>query len=118
VFERHPGLRFVLGHCGETLPFMMGRIDEFLTPALTGLPLRPSEYFLRNFWLTTSGFATLPPVQCALAVFGTDRVLFSVDYPFSSPVACRAMLDSLPVSPADWAKVAGGTAERLLGLAA
>jgi hypothetical protein len=50
-------------------------------------------------------------------VFGVDRVLFSVDYPFGSNQAGRELLDMLPLSPADRAKIAGGNAERVLRLA-
>jgi hypothetical protein len=45
-----------------------------------------------------------------------DRVLFSVDYPFGSNAAGRALLDSLPLSPDDKAKIAGRNAEHVLGL--
>jgi hypothetical protein len=49
-------------------------------------------------------------------VLGVDRVLFSVDYPFGPNAAGRALLDTLPLSPQDKAKIAGGNAERVLGL--
>jgi uncharacterized protein len=117
VFDRHPGLRLIIGHCGEMIPFMLDRIDQMMPPpSLTGLTAAPSEYFLRHVWVTTSGMFSLPPVLCAIAVLGVDRVLFSVDYPFGTHEAGRAMLDALPVSPADKAKIAGGNAERVLGL--
>ncbi|RSM40385.1 amidohydrolase [Amycolatopsis balhimycina DSM 5908] len=116
VFERHPDLRVVLGHGGEMLPFMMARIDEFLLPERTGLAELPSAYFLRNFWVTTSALTALPPVLCALQVFGVDRVLFSVDYPLTQMGPVRAVLDALPLAPADKQKVAGGNAATLLGL--
>jgi predicted TIM-barrel fold metal-dependent hydrolase len=114
VFDRHPRLRLIVGHCGEMVPFMLDRIDAMLRPA--SLAHRPSEYFLRNIWVTTSGLFSLPPVLCTVQVLGVDRVLFSVDYPFGDNAAGRAMLDTLPLAPADKAKVAGGNAERVLGL--
>jgi uncharacterized protein len=118
VFDRHQGLKLIIGHCGEMIPFMLARIDDMMPPPLvTGLSGLPSEYFLRHVWVTTSGMFSLPPVMCAIAVFGADRVLFSVDYPFGPNAAGRAMLDQLPVSPADKAKIADGNAECLLHLA-
>ena len=114
VFDRHPALRLIIGHCGEMLPFMLARIDAMLR--LDSLALAPSGYFARNIWVTTSGLFSIPPVVCTVQVLGIDRVLFSVDYPFSSNAAGRELLDTLPLSPQDKAKIAGGNAERVLGL--
>lgn len=118
VFERHPRLRLILGHCGEMIPFMLARMDNVLRPELTGRK-PPSEYFLRHVWVTTSGMFALPPLRCTIDVFGIDRVLFSVDYPYSENASGRALLDrlgQLPLKLADQEKIAGGNAERLLGL--
>ena len=114
VFDRHPGLRLIVGHCGEMVPFMLDRIDAMLR--LPGLALKPSEYFLRNIWVTTSGLFSLPPVLCTVQVLGVDRVLFSVDYPFGDNAAGRALLDTLPLAPAEVARIAGGNAEQVLRL--
>ena len=81
-----------------------------------GLASRPSDYFARNVWVTTSGLFSIPPVMCTIGVLGIDRVLFSVDYPFGSNAAGRALLDTLPLSRDDRARIAGGNAERVLGL--
>jgi predicted TIM-barrel fold metal-dependent hydrolase len=52
--------------------------------------------------------------MCTVQVLGVDRVLFSVDYPFGSNAEGRALLDMLPLAPADKAKIAGGNAEQVL----
>jgi len=116
TFERHPRLKLIIGHCGEMLPFMLARVDEMLPPEVTGLPHPPSTYVHRNVWVTTSGMFSLPPVLCSIEVMGVDRVLFSVDYPFAANLAGRHLLDVLPLSPADKAKVAGQNAASLLRL--
>jgi uncharacterized protein len=96
------------------LPFILARIDAVLR--LDDLALAASEYFTRHVWVTTSGLFSIPPVMCTVQVLGIDRVLFSVDYPFGSNAAGRALLDTLPLSRDDKAKIAGGNAERVLGL--
>jgi uncharacterized protein len=118
TLDRHPRLKIIVGHIGEALPFMLDRIDE-TTAAEAKAHLRRSvrETILDHVWITTSGFFTLPPFMAALLSFGVDRIMFSVDYPFASNARARAFLDALPVSPGDRAKIAHGTADRLLRLA-
>ncbi|MGH9108358.1 MAG: amidohydrolase family protein, partial [Acidimicrobiales bacterium] len=100
VLDRHPRLRVVIGHMGENIPFSLARADSLLSPAATHLKRRVAEYFCDQFYITTSAYFTLPPFQCALSVFGIDRLLFSVDYPFSDNGAGRRFLDAVPLSPA------------------
>ena len=118
ALDRYPGLKLVIGHMGEALPFMLDRIDE-TTAAEAKLRLRRSvrQTILDQVWITTSGFFTLAPFMAALMTFGADRIMFSVDYPFASNARARAFLDALPVSPADRAKIAHGNADGLLRLA-
>ncbi|MFD9903574.1 amidohydrolase family protein [Streptomyces sp. NPDC059063] len=115
VFDRFPGLQMIIGHMGEALPSMIWRADWMLTPA-AGLPRRVKDYFCDHFSVTTSGVFDYAPFVSALHALGTDRILFSVDYPYSANAAGRAFLDGLPVSPADREKIAHGNAERILGL--
>jgi hypothetical protein len=51
-------------------------------------------------------------------VVGIDRLLFSVDYPYSPNTRGRAFLDSLPeiLGADDFAKFTHRNAEHLLGL--
>ena len=116
VFDRLPALQIIIGHMGEMLPFMLARIDGTLTPVAQHLQHPVSEYFLRNFSITTSGFFTYPPLLLAMQVMGTDRIIFSVDYPYSTNEQGRAFLDSAPISAADKEKISHLNAERLLRL--
>ena len=117
TLDRFPRLRLIVGHMGEGLPAMLARCDDTLGGE-AGKPLRRSvsETILDQVHVTTSGFFTTPPLLLLLQTFGADRILFSVDYPFSENAPARAFLDTLPVSPADREKIAHGNADRLLGL--
>lgn len=66
--------------------------------------------------ITTSGIFTAPPFNLALEVVRADRILFSVDYPYSSNEQGRAFLDKLSIAPADFEKITHTNAERLLKL--
>ena len=115
LFDRLPGLQIVIGHMGENIPFSLERADSTLARVLH-LERRVSEYFQENFWITTSAYFTIPPLLCALLVFGADRIIFSVDYPYADNVAGRRFLDAAPISRADREKIAHGNVEALLGL--
>jgi uncharacterized protein len=117
ALDRHPGLKIIIGHMGEALPFMLDRIDETTSlQAKTLLGRSVQQTILDQVWITTSGFFTTVPFVAALMSFGVDRIMFSVDYPFASNARARAFLDALPVSPADRVKIAHGNADRLLRL--
>ena len=115
VFERFPGLQLIVGHMGENLPFSLARADERLSP-LTGHRQSVAETVREHVSITTCGYTTTPPLLCALTVFGSDRILFSVDYPFSNGSVATTFLRNAPVSPADMEKIAHENAERLLRL--
>jgi predicted TIM-barrel fold metal-dependent hydrolase len=51
-------------------------------------------------------------------VVGTDRIMLSVDYPFSPNAAARKFIDSAPIDAATREAFAHGNAERLLKLPA
>ncbi len=116
VFEKHPGLKVILGHLGESLPFQLWRIDQALSRA-NQKPLRFREVFTSNFWVTTSGFFSTPALLCCAMELGVDRILFAVDWPFVDDSApATAWMAGVPLSPGDRAKILGGNAKRLLGI--
>lgn len=115
VFDRLPTLQLIIGHMGEMIPFMLERSNDTLTPA-AHLERPVAEYFVRHFHITTSGFFSEPPLLLAMQVMGADRILFSVDYPFSANERGLAFLERAAISPADKEKIAHLNAERLLRL--
>jgi uncharacterized protein len=122
VFDRFPGLKLIIGHMGEVIPFMLTRIDDTLAggtaldPARTATELSVKEYFQRNFHITTSGIFTDPPLRCAIDTFGAERIMFAVDHPFSDGAIARRWLDQAAISDEEREQIAHGTAERLLNL--
>jgi len=49
-------------------------------------------------------------------VFGIDRLLFSVDYPYSSNLQGKAFLDAVEMPAGDLEKLTCGNADQLLKL--
>jgi len=106
---------------GDHLPFNIARADRVFDEMASedGAPpfqRRVIDYFRENFYVTTSGYFDVPPFLCALAVLGSDHVLFSVDYPYASNLAGREFLNALPVGPEDLEKISHSNAERILKL--
>lgn len=118
LFDRLPTLQVIIGHLGETVPYGIDRIDWFMSGTATYLERRVAEYFQDNFYITTSGYFSIPSLQCALAVCGADRIMFAVDYPLASLQEGVEFLNAAPLSSVDREKIAHGNAERLLRIAA
>jgi uncharacterized protein len=116
LFDRFPELQVIIGHMGEGVPYALARSNPLLTNVARHLKLSVAEYFHRNFHVTTSGYFTLPPFQCAYEVVGIDRLMFSVDYPFSANTEGRDFLNCLKLGNEEMAKLTHGNAEALLKL--
>jgi 2,3-dihydroxybenzoate decarboxylase len=118
LFDRHPTLQMILGHMGECIPFHIWRIDHTLKIAPRGNPAqRPvSAYLCDNVHITTSGVFHTPALQQTLLTVGSDRILFSVDYPFEIHDEAAAWFDRCEISEADRVKIGRDNARRLFGL--
>jgi len=117
ALDRHPRLKLVIGHMGEALPFMLARCEQTFGAETPKFLCRSvSETILDQVWITTSGFFAVAPFMAALLTFGADRILFSVDYPYSTNRAGRDFFDRLPLAPTDREKIAHVNADGLLNL--
>lgn len=122
VFDRYPTLKIIIGHMGETLPFMLERCYDMSTRwggwGPRERPLR--QVWDENIWITTSGAWSLAPIKCLLENTKVERIMYSVDYPFESNDKGRQWFEQLEASgllTSDQLKmVAYGNAERLLKL--
>jgi 2,3-dihydroxybenzoate decarboxylase/5-carboxyvanillate decarboxylase len=118
VFDRFPDLQIVLGHMGEGLPYYLTRIDHwypilFREGRVPRLKMKPSDYFRRNFHITTSGMETNDVLQFCLNVLGADRIQWAIDYPFQDMAPSVQFLDGAPIADADKAKIYHQNAEKL-----
>ena len=117
LFDRLPALQVIIGHMGEGLPYALARSSGVLSgPA--GLRQSVAAYFQSNISVTTSAYFTMPPLRCAMDVIGIDRLMFSIDYPFSPNTSGRSFLDAaaMVIDEADMRKLTHENAQRFLNL--
>jgi 2,3-dihydroxybenzoate decarboxylase len=123
IFDKHPGLKIILGHLGEALPFWLWRIDNRWdkeehanNPKVKKLLKKPGQYVKDNIWVTTSGMFDIAPFMCTYSVLGADRILFAVDYPFENNLEGVRFMDIVPISDGDREKIYHTNAEQLMRL--
>ena len=120
LFDAHPRLQIILGHMGEGLPYSIWRVDN--RNAWTKQPPRyPAkkklgEYFQQNFYLTTSGNFRTQTLIDAMLEIGSERILFSTDWPFENIDHAADWFDSASISEADRRKIGRDNAVRLFKL--
>ena len=120
LFDRHPNLKIVLGHLGEGLPYSMWRVDNrnAWTKAAPAYPAQHpiGHYFSRNFWLTTSGNFRTQSLVDAMLELGSDRLLFSTDWPFEAVSDACTWFDACSISENDRLKIGRTNAQALFKL--
>jgi len=121
VFDEFPKLRIVLGHMGEGLPFWLQRIDnryllQVKIGAVKKLARLPSEYFLDNFVITTSGVMSAPALKLSIEVLGIERIMFAADYPYESVEEGVTFLDTVDITEEQRKAIYSTNAERYFKL--
>ncbi|TAJ97467.1 MAG: amidohydrolase [Reyranella sp.] len=121
TFDRFPRLRIVLGHMGEGIPFWLQRIDnryrlETKIGACEKLERLPSEYFLDNFVITTSGVTSMPALRLSLDELGVDRILFAADFPYEDDAEAVRFMDGASITEEERRKIYETNARRVFKL--
>ncbi|MHA1107798.1 MAG: amidohydrolase family protein, partial [Alphaproteobacteria bacterium] len=114
VLEAHPGVRIILGHMGESIPFSLWRIDQSLSRPGNTRPVSFRDAFCEHFYITTSGNFSHPALLCSVMELGVDRILFSIDYPFVANKPGVDWMETVPLCAEDRVKILSGNAEKLL----
>ena len=113
IFETYPGLKIILGHLGESLPFSLWRIDQALSrKGNRAVSFRAT--FCEHFYITTSGNFSDPAMLCSIMEMGVDRILFAVDWPYVENRPGTEWMERIALSAEDKAKILSGNAKRLL----
>jgi predicted TIM-barrel fold metal-dependent hydrolase len=117
LFDKHPNLKLIIGHMGEMLPYQLDRIFPMsATWADNKRDLK--TVWNENFWITTSGMFSLAPLSCLLRTCKIDRILYSVDYPFSSNEKGLKFVEEMKksgmLSSEDLTAICSGNAANLL----
>lgn len=118
LFDTHPGLQMILGHFGEGIPFNVWRIDHILRKGRRGMPCERQigDYLRENVYITTSGNFRTPTLLSTMLEVGSDRIMYSVDYPFEKHEDAAQWFDRCEISEADRQKIGRGNARKLFGL--
>jgi predicted TIM-barrel fold metal-dependent hydrolase len=115
VFDRLPGLQVILGHWGELVLFYADRLAAM--DRVSGLAHPIATYLRRNLYVTASGMFLPHYLERAAAVIGTDRVLFSTDFPYQYRPGgdARRFLENCGLAEPAKARFAHGNWLRLTG---
>ena len=118
MFDRFPTAKLVLGHLGESLPFLAWRIQHGInfSPNGRSTKKRLIDYLADNIWVTTSGNFNIQALHCTMLTMGADRILFASDYPYEDYAEAREVMDTVAISESDRRKIAYENAKALYKL--
>ena len=119
VAERFPRIKWVLGHLGGAIPYLVERLDRgFHAFAECRQNIdRPPSTYLREFYYDSVNFDPRA-LRLAIDFAGADHILAGSDYPhqIGSLQKMFSSIAALEVSSADKSAILGGNASKLLAL--
>lgn len=113
VFDRFPNLQIILGHWGEVILFYTERLAAL--NRVTKLDKPFIDYIRQNLSVTASGMFSPSYLQRSVEIIGSDRILFSTDYPYQYRPGreARNFLETINLSQEDKEKFSFANWERL-----
>lgn len=113
VFDEFPNIKFILGHLGEGLPFVMKRMSNGRLDGNRKFDF--DHYMTNNIWVTFSGNYDPASFRCTCDVIGADRIMFGSDYPMEPFARAADFFAAQPLSVAGRELISMGTALKLQG---
>jgi predicted TIM-barrel fold metal-dependent hydrolase len=121
VTERYPHIRFLIPHCGATLPIVADRIELFrsLLPESHGRPQArlSTRQQLQRFWYDLAGTPLPTQANVLIAVVGDNQILYGSDYCWTPAKAVAHHVKSLDQTTAatiKWRTLMTANATRFL----
>lgn len=115
IFERYPNFPYIVAHTGGALLPLLERLDNgyrLFPDCREFISKLPSEYAKQLYYDTASFYG--PSIMMAYGIVGADRLLWGTDEPMIGDDS--SLIDRLPISVDEKAKILGGNACRLFKL--
>lgn len=116
VVERHPRIRWILGHLGGAIPYLAERLDRGFEayPECRVHIARPPSDYLKKFFYDTVNFDP-KALRLAVEFAGASQLLAGSDYPhlISSMAKMQESIAALGLSARDTARILAGNAREL-----
>jgi aminocarboxymuconate-semialdehyde decarboxylase len=117
VFRQLPNIRWILGHLGGAVPYLMERMDNGwrdFAECRVNIDELPSVYLKRLYYDTVSFSA--PSLRLTRELVGADHMVMGSDYPHLLGSIDRAVssIESLDIPAADKDRIFSGTARAIL----
>lgn len=117
VFRELPNIRWILGHLGGAVPYLMERMDNGwrdFAECRVNIDELPSVYLKRLYYDTVSFSA--PSLMLTRELVGADHMVMGSDYPHLLGSIDRAVstIESLEVPSAEKDQILSGTAKAIL----
>ena len=95
VFERYPGIRWIITHGGGMLPLLADRIQLFRTAFAGDRRHPPVAEQLRELWFDMAGTPFPQQIPALEGAFGLERLLYGSDYCWTPPAAVTAQIEAI-----------------------
>lgn len=128
LFERFPGIKVIIHHCGAMVPFFAEKIQGGYDASrgihgMKGEELtRPFLDYFKMFYTDTAISGGTDGLMCGYAFFGADHILFGTDMPYDAEHGERLVrttiqsVDRMHISGPERKMIYEDNATELLGL--